>query len=227
MVGQSFFHGHAMVGDAFEIVSMLLILLGGCAMILTGNEDLRVRKTIEAIQSTFKQLLCEKPYEKITVKELCEKAQINKKTFYRYYETLDYLLVELESTYIQAYLERTKGLRIPRDIEAITREFCLFSASQDEVYERITCSPAFVHIQQSMTHDVMSSRNIDLEGLGDLPRGEAPLLLTFVTTTALELYRSWVFHGKTVSAERFADIACELICQGAHAYLRDKHLLTK
>ena len=31
-------------------------------------------------------------YKKITIKELCEHARINKKTFYRYYDVLDDLL---------------------------------------------------------------------------------------------------------------------------------------
>ena len=58
-------------------------------MILKGNEDLRVVKTIEGIKTAFEELICEKDYERILVKELCEKARINKKTFYHYYETLD------------------------------------------------------------------------------------------------------------------------------------------
>ena len=47
-------------------------------MILKGNEDLRIVKTIEGIKSAFEELICEKDYEKITVKELCDKARINK-----------------------------------------------------------------------------------------------------------------------------------------------------
>ena len=54
-------------------------------MILTGHEDLRIVKTIEGIKTAFEELICEKDYEKITVKELCDKARINKKTFYHYH----------------------------------------------------------------------------------------------------------------------------------------------
>ena len=42
----------------------------GVAMILKGNEDLRVVKTIEGIKAAFEELICEKDYEKILVKEL-------------------------------------------------------------------------------------------------------------------------------------------------------------
>lgn len=50
-------------------------------MILNGTEDLRVLKTITGIKSAFRELICEKDYEKITVKELCDRAKINKKLF--------------------------------------------------------------------------------------------------------------------------------------------------
>ena len=50
-------------------------------MLINGTEDLRVQKTIDAIQKTFEDMICEMDYEKITVKELCERARINKKLF--------------------------------------------------------------------------------------------------------------------------------------------------
>ncbi len=65
-------------------------------MILSGNEDLRVQKTIEAICAAFEKLLLEKDYDKISVTELCKLARISKKTFYVYYEDLDSLLEEMQ-----------------------------------------------------------------------------------------------------------------------------------
>ena len=50
-------------------------------MLITGNEDLRVRRTIEAIKRSFEEMICEMDYEKIRVTELCQRAMINKKTF--------------------------------------------------------------------------------------------------------------------------------------------------
>lgn len=49
-------------------------------MILTGNEDLRIKRTIESIYEAFKKLLCETDYEKISVTKLCQEARISKKT---------------------------------------------------------------------------------------------------------------------------------------------------
>ncbi|WP_260448508.1 TetR/AcrR family transcriptional regulator [Bibersteinia trehalosi] len=47
--------------------------------------DLRVIKTHLAIQKALIELLDEKPFEKVQVQEIIEKALINRTTFYRYY----------------------------------------------------------------------------------------------------------------------------------------------
>ena len=77
-------------------------------MILTGKEDLRVIKTIEAIKAAFEELIYEKDYDRITVKDLCDRARINKKTFYHYYETLDALLAEMQAELSSGYIDRVK-----------------------------------------------------------------------------------------------------------------------
>lgn len=47
--------------------------------------DIRIQKTETAIKNAFMELRSQKPVEKITVKELCQRAQINKSTFYSHY----------------------------------------------------------------------------------------------------------------------------------------------
>ena len=69
----------------------------------TPAKDLRVTKTLEAIDTPFRAMMLESGYESITVKDLCERARINKKTFYRYYETLDDLLAEVMAGYAAAW----------------------------------------------------------------------------------------------------------------------------
>ena len=49
--------------------------------------DKRVRKTKRAIHSAMTRLLSVKPIEEITVTELSNAAEINRKTFYSYYNS--------------------------------------------------------------------------------------------------------------------------------------------
>ena len=50
--------------------------------------DIRIEKTERAIKNAFLELRSRKPLGKITVKELCSLAAINKSTFYSHYEDI-------------------------------------------------------------------------------------------------------------------------------------------
>lgn len=52
---------------------------------MSGKEDLRVRRTKKALFDAFMQLLCEKPFDEITINELCEVAGVRRATFYKHY----------------------------------------------------------------------------------------------------------------------------------------------
>ena len=47
--------------------------------------DLRISKTVRAIKTSFLDLIAIKPLQKITIKELADRAEINKGTFYLHY----------------------------------------------------------------------------------------------------------------------------------------------
>lgn len=67
--------------------------------------DLRVEKTKCAIRNAFLQLRSKKPLEKITVKELCTLANINKATFYLHYHDIYELSETLELDVVQSCLD--------------------------------------------------------------------------------------------------------------------------
>lgn len=63
--------------------------------------DLRVRKTENSIREAFLRLRAKKPLDRITVKELCEKAIINKTTFYLHYQSIYELSEVIENELIE------------------------------------------------------------------------------------------------------------------------------
>ena len=65
--------------------------------------DARVRYTRKIIQETFLDLLKDKPISKITVKEICDKAEINRGTFYKHYQDCYDLLEKIEAEGIQEF----------------------------------------------------------------------------------------------------------------------------
>ena len=57
--------------------------------------DRRVERTRNAIINAFKEMIVEKEFKEITIKELAERANINRKTFYLHYESMEEILFDL------------------------------------------------------------------------------------------------------------------------------------
>lgn len=67
--------------------------------------DLRAQRTRRSIINAFIELRATKPLEKITVKELSEKALINKATFYQHFEDIYALSEMLEEEAIETIFQ--------------------------------------------------------------------------------------------------------------------------
>ena len=59
------------------------------------RNDRRVERTRNAIINAFKEMIIEKDFNEITIKELAERANINRKTFYLHYESMEEILFDV------------------------------------------------------------------------------------------------------------------------------------
>ncbi|MBP5445797.1 MAG: TetR/AcrR family transcriptional regulator C-terminal domain-containing protein [Acholeplasmatales bacterium] len=88
--------------------------------------DLRVIKTKQSIKGAFMDLVLEKGFEHVSVKDICNKAMINRNTFYLHY--LDKIDL-LEKIVKEVFLEQEKDIikikeeKTKRDIETIKLSF--------------------------------------------------------------------------------------------------------
>ena len=64
-------------------------------MAISERYDRRVERTRNSIISAFKEMIIEKEFKDITIKELAERANINRKTFYLHYESMEDILFDL------------------------------------------------------------------------------------------------------------------------------------
>lgn len=188
-------------------------------MEIQGTEDLRVQKTIAAIRAAFDDMIDEMDYTQMTVTELCRRAKINKKTFYRYYPTLDDLLVEVRASYVRSFVDNVRDFAMPEDLDDNIREFWTYSARQRPVYERLTCSGSYDDIRDAMVEEVRSSADVEHIAFPNVDGAERDLLLFYVSTTAVELYKHWIASGKAMPVDRMIEIHQALVCGGVRALL--------
>ena len=73
--------------------------------------DARIRYTQKVLKDSFLKLLEKKPVNKITVKEVCELAELNRATFYAHYTDCFDLLESIENEMLGGFEESLKYIR--------------------------------------------------------------------------------------------------------------------
>ena len=92
--------------------------------------DRRQKKTREAIFKAFSELLAKKHYNQITVREIIERADVGRATFYSHFETKDFLLRELcEELFCHIFDATEAG-----------------NETHHHIFECNTPAPVFVHL---------------------------------------------------------------------------------
>ncbi|MEQ2444768.1 TetR-like C-terminal domain-containing protein [Pseudoflavonifractor sp. CLA-AP-H29] len=78
------------------------------------KENQRTRLTKRLLRESLLGLLEEKPVERITVKELCERAELNRSTFYAYYQDVVQLYYEMGNELVDALLDYVRDIGADR-----------------------------------------------------------------------------------------------------------------
>lgn len=65
------------------------------------TEDARIRRTKEKLHTAFVELLQEQPVSEITPGKICDRAGVNRSTFYRHYRSTTQLKAEIESRILE------------------------------------------------------------------------------------------------------------------------------
>jgi len=109
--------------------------------------DRRTRYTRQTIKDIFLEELKTKPYGKITVTELCKKAEMNRGTFYLHYYDIDDVLNEILEDFLSDTSSVLDHILCPYKLDC-TYPFC----------EKIRSSS---HYQMLFFDDVTSARMLD------------------------------------------------------------------
>lgn len=128
------------------------------------KQDLRFEKTEKALQKAFLELLQTKEIAKISVKELCELAQVSRNAFYQHYETKEHLYDSMLKEILLAIEQACRPLVTDlADISALEGRLfldnILLAVDQHRfvIYQLLTSQPAAF---SAAFHDMLVSANI-------------------------------------------------------------------
>ena len=185
------------------------------------KEDLRVRRTKQAIRKVFEEMICEMDYEAITVRELTDRAMISRKTFYLHYETLDDLLEELQQEIVDSFTSQNISYKSIDDIKRIIRYFYEFADKMPKLHERLLSSGSYEYIGDRINARIMAYQAERYRGSFSRNIYEDNLVFAYFAPITTILYRQWVKDGKKMPKEDLIATATRLVCGGLSEYVSE------
>ncbi len=179
--------------------------------------DLRVRYTRKVIQEAFRKLLMEKPLARITVKEVCDLAGINRGTFYKHYLDCYDLMEKLQDEAV-ANFESLLDTVEENGIQSVIVSILEMLRGKSSVYLLFTShgkSDSFLHKLIGCCYRCMEKRITGLPGMesGD---GNRRFHYSFLLSGSCGIIEYWVHTGMREPPEEIA----EQILHLSEAFLR-------
>ena len=153
-------------------------------------------------------------FESINVKDLCDKALINRRTFC----SLDELLYELQEELSNRFFELTKDYDHISDADKIIRVYFEIT-NENPVFEVINNNTNLDYIRMQLNNKVGQKANNNFKSLEKYDIFTRKLIITYYNTATSNLYRQWCKDGKKLSLEHVINLATALIQNGLNGII--------
>lgn len=169
------------------------------------KQDHRVRLTKMMVRDSFLDLMQEKPVGKITVKELCEKAGVNRATFYSHYADIYALYEEIERDLAQTIMASLSSTANGGSLEEFSKDICAILAQNEKLcmafFGEYSDPDLLMRIVDTFRE---RSKAMWSQVRPEVPRPQLDRFYTFMANGCLAIIRSWVQSGMKESAQDIA-----------------------
>lgn len=182
-------------------------------------QDRRIRHTKKFIKDALLELLKEKSISKISITELCKKADINRNTFYSHYNYPEDVLKEMEDDIIQQYQVLFNALPHQEDSTVLVLEICKL-IKKEPAFSHILLNDlngSFLNRLIAITHE----KNIhDWKKISQFKNEEtAEKFYRFTLAGATSIIQNWCLNGFKESPEEIVDFIIKLSLYGMNGFI--------
>ena len=177
------------------------------------RQDRRVRRTKQQLGTALLSLIVEKSYDKITVQDLIDRADVGRSTFYAHYETKDDLLISgLDHLTADIELHMADD---PSDADAILPSLGVFRhiADQHRLFKALIGSRGIDLVHKAALEaftDKARSAIDERAASGEKSSIPAEARAAFVAGSLLAMITWWLDNGMPYPPEQMADMFWQL-----------------
>lgn len=189
---------------------------------IKNTMDKRVVKTKRAIRQSFADLASEKDVARITVKEIADRACINRKTFYMHYASVGDVLNEIENDMLETVGNALKTSAAPPNRISpamMFRKIAETLESESTLCDTIVKSPAGDGFASKLK-DTLKAVFADLVNDGrHTPRNQIEPVIEYVSSGMASVYRQWAATGRTEPLEDISQTVEDITAGGMRSLL--------
>lgn len=179
---------------------------------MTYNQiDRRVRMSKTFLKEALISLLQQKRIARITVKELCDLADVNRSTFYAHYTDIYSLLNEMENDImteltraLQAYVDNTE------DSMMMIEKLIEFIGSKHEECEVLLSAHSGLSFEKKIKNVARQFLLSDWEKVAITDERLFDYVSAFIISGSIEIVKTWLDNGRNTSPKEIAQLITEL-----------------
>lgn len=190
--------------------------------------DRRIAKTKKAIRTAFGKLLSEKNINSITVKDIAETADINRKTFYNYYTGVYEILEEIEHEITAAFDDAIVNIDFKT---AVKKPNVVFNTITDlinrdpEFYGYMLAKNSESTLAEKL-YDILKTKiRNTVNSQIELDENQVAVSIDFLISGMVYVYREWYNSGYKMPMEEVSRMISVLALSGFNGVLAEKYAL--
>lgn len=171
--------------------------------------DRRIQKSRQAIYRAFITLLNQKSYEKITVQELIDEANVGRSTFYAHFETKEALLEEVcQDLFEHTFVGYQKEMTL---YELLAHLFLHFKRNQDKIATLLLSNNSYFIKRLKDQLEIYFFPMVEAHILSQKTHLPKDFLKKHVTASFVETVTWWLQDGKGLDEMTMAQYYLDLL----------------
>lgn len=192
---------------------------------MSDKQDLRVKKTKRAILQALLELVKEDSFSRISIRDLCERAEINRGTFYLHYQDKFDLLERTEDELLEGVrlivTQRLSGnltemVSRQEVLHGFGMELLTYVDSHAEIFEMLLLNSVSTTFEMKLKN-LIRENFMRLRGKAfDAKKGAVPVeyLMAYVTSGHVGLLQQWLSTGRQEKPEQVAGMLVKIMVDG-------------
>ncbi|MDR2952947.1 MAG: TetR/AcrR family transcriptional regulator [Treponema sp.] len=171
------------------------------------KENRKTRYTRMVIRQSLTELMKEKPILSITVKDICDLADISRSTFYIHYKDQYDLLKQIEDetlAYFEDILNSYKDKQSKKDTYEMVEEMLTYIANNGNTIHVLLSEKGDIDFQKKLLYYFIMHNQITKYFSEKLSEETRPYYSVFLVHGAIGLIQHWLKDGMTLPVPQLA-----------------------